>query len=117
MVIFGIKISPKKKVTYALNKIYGIGLKSSFNICKELSIAPQTLVSQLTDSQISNITKLIKQKYLIEDNLRKYQRLNIRRLVQTKSYVGMRHIYSLPVRGQRTSTNARTQKKLKRFKR
>lgn len=114
MVIFGIKISSNKKVYYALNKIFGIGLTQSFNICKLLNITPNTKVNQLTDTQISNITKLIKKNYIIEDSLRKYKRLNIRRLSQTKSYRGMRHIYNLPVRGQRTSTNARTRKRFKR---
>jgi small subunit ribosomal protein S13 len=115
MIIFGIKISSKKKVTHALNKIYGIGLQSSAKICKELGIAPKTLVGQLSEDKISDITQIIKTKFLVEDNLRKINKLNIRRLVQTRSYRGLRHIYSLPVRGQRTSTNAQTQKRLKRF--
>lgn len=115
MVIFGVKISTKKKIKYALTNIHGIGLNTSTQICNQLGFSPNLTVSNLTEAQITNITKLIKDKYIIENNLRKINRLNIRRLVKNKTYRGFRHLNGLPVRGQRTSTNAKTQKRLRRF--
>ncbi len=116
MIIFGVKISTKKQIKYALTAIYGLGITKSSEICKQLNIPENAKISQLTDLQVSNIIKLIKKNYNIEGNLRKEIQLNIRKLVKMKSYKGFRHMYSLPMRGQRTSTNARTQKKIKRFK-
>lgn len=116
MIVFGVKISTKKQVQHALTAIYGLGLKSSLEICKQLNIPYNTKVDKLTDLQIANIIKLIKKNYLIEDNLRKQKQLNISKLVKTKSYKGFRHMYSLPLRGQRTSTNGKTQKRLNRFR-
>lgn len=115
MVIFGVKIAANKKIRYALTAIYGLGYNSSDQICNDLGFSPNVTIDKLTENQISNITKKIKQKYLIEGGLRKVNRLNIRRLIKTKSYRGFRHLYFLPVRGQRTSTNARTQRRLRRI--
>lgn len=116
MIIFGIKIETHKQAQYALTAIYGIGLSQSLALCKKLNIPPNAKINKLTDLQISNIIKLIKKDYNIEGNLRKTTQFNIKKLVTTKSYRGFRHIYSLPMRGQRTSTNAKTQKRLRRYK-
>lgn len=116
MIIFGIKIKTNKQIKYALTAIYGIGLTQSLTLCKKLNIPAHLKVKNLTSAQISNIIKFIKKEYNIESNLRKTTQLNIARLVNTKSYRGFRHVYSLPLRGQRTSTNAQTQKKLRRYR-
>ena len=114
MVIFGVKIAINKKIHYALTSIYGLGYKTVCKICNDLGLSPNITINKLTEAQIAQIIKKIKQEYLIEGNLRKNNRLNLRRLVQTKSYRGFRHLNFLPVRGQRTSTNAKTQQRLKR---
>ena len=116
MIIFGVKISTKKQIKYALTAIYGIGITKSSEICKQLNIPLNLQVNKLTDFQVANIVKLIKQSYNIEGNLKKKDQLNIQKLIKTKSYRGFRHLYSLPVRGQRTSTNGQTQKKFNRLK-
>ncbi len=115
MVIFGVKIPNNKKIKYALQSIHGIGQKNATDICTKLGFAPNMKAFQLTEAQISNIIKLIKQKYIIEGNLKKQTLLNIQQLVANKTYRGYRHLSYLPVRGQRTCSNARTQKRLKRF--
>ena len=116
MIIFGIKFKTNKQIKHALTAVYGLGLSQSIALCKKLNIAPHLKVNKLTDLQISNIIKLIKKEHSIEGNLRKTTQLNIKKLVNSKSYRGFRHIYSLPMRGQRTSTNAKTQKRLRHYR-
>ena len=116
MNIFGVKIDKKRKIRYALTSLYGIGYKTSNNICNNLGLSKNMMLKELSEKQIFYLIKYIEQYYIIEDNLRKYNNDNILRLFKSKNYRGSRHLYDFPVRGQRTSTNAKTQKRLQRFK-
>lgn len=108
--ILSIDIPANKRVEIALTYITGIGYTSATDICNKLGIDVSLKAKDLTDAQISAITKLIQKEYLIEGDLRRQIQSNIRRLMMTKSYRGFRHSRKLPVRGQRTKTNARTRK-------
>ncbi len=108
--IAGVDIPNSKRVEIALTYIYGIGRKLSNNILKEASISPDARVKDLTDQEVTLIRGILEKKHMVEGDLRKEVNLNIKRLMDIGSYRGLRHRRKLPVRGQRTSTNARTRK-------
>lgn len=112
--IFGVNIPNDKKVYIALTAIYGIGHKRALDICNMIGLNHNYKVNELTDSQISRMSKIIERNYLIESELRKNEDSNIKRLIQIGSYRGIRHVSGLPVRGQRTHTNAQTKRTLSR---
>lgn len=115
--LYGANLRDSKKLHYALTNIRGIGLHTSNKICDHLGFGNHFYVYELTDAQISKICQYIEENLLIEGDLRKDVYLNISRLVSISSYRGLRHAQGLPLRGQRTHTNGRTQKKLsKRYK-
>lgn len=108
--IEGINLPASKRVEYGLTAVFGIGLKSSRDILKKTGINPDTRVKDLSDNEVAMIQKEITAAYRTEGELRKEIRLDIRRLQEIGSYRGLRHKRGLPVRGQRTKTNARTRK-------
>jgi len=110
--IAGVVLDAKKHIVIALKKIYGIGKVSSFYICKKANISPFSKVMDLDDVAVSEIQKALSD-FEIEGNLRTRVRLNIKRLRDIKCYRGFRHRAGLPVRGQRTKTNAKTRKRAK----
>lgn len=110
--VAGVILDPKKHVVIALTKIYGIGKVSAYYICKKVDISPSLKVNELSEDVVSNIQKVVSE-FDIEGNLRTRIRFNIKRLKDIKCYRGIRHKTGLPVRGQRTRTNARTRKRLR----
>ena len=108
--IEGVTLPYNKRVEYGLTYIFGIGLKTSQGILSKLAINYDIRVKDLTDEQVAAIQKEITTVHTVEGDLRKEIMLNIRRLQEIGSYRGLRHKVSLPVRGQRTKTNARTRK-------
>ena len=105
--IAGIDIPREKRVEIALTYVFGIGLSSSQKILKQTSINPDTRVRDLTEDQVNRLREVIDRRYKVEGDLRREVALNIKRLIEIGSYRGMRHRRNLPVRGQRTKTNAR----------
>lgn len=112
--IAGVDLPKQKRIEIALTYIYGIGRSSSNDILSQLDIDPNTKTDALTESQIADIRKAIDGGYKVEGELRSEVAMNIKRLMDLGSYRGLRHRKGLPVRGQRTSTNARTRKGPKR---
>ena len=112
--IAGVDLPKKKRVEIGLTYIYGIGRSSSRRILNQLDIDLDTNTDALTESQINSIRKVIDNQFKVEGELRTEMSMNIKRLMDLGSYRGLRHRRSLPVRGQRTSTNARTRKGPKR---
>jgi small subunit ribosomal protein S13 len=108
--IAGIDLPKKKKIEYALPYIYGIGLTTSRKILKDTGIDPNKRVYELSEDEISLLNKEIQNNYVVEGELRKIVQLNIKELMDLGCYRGLRHRRGLPVRGQRTKTNARTRK-------
>ena len=108
--IAGVDLPKKKKIEYALPYIYGIGLTLSRKILKDTGIDPNKRVYELTEEEISLLNKEIANNYIVEGELRKIVQLNIKELMDLGCYRGLRHRRGLPVRGQRTKTNARTRK-------
>ncbi len=107
--IAGVDLPREKRVEIGLTYIYGIGLSSSQKILKEAGINPDTRVKDLTDDDVTSIRKAM-DGYKVEGDLRREVALNIKRLTEIGCYRGIRHRRGLPVRGQRTKTNARTRK-------
>jgi small subunit ribosomal protein S13 len=105
----GVELPKEKRVEIGLTYIYGIGLKSSQKILKEAGVNPDTRVKDLTADQEQAIRKAMSD-YVVEGDLRREVALNIKQLIEMGCYRGMRHKRGLPVRGQRTKTNARTRK-------
>lgn len=112
--ISGVDLPKKKRVEIGLTYIYGIGRTSSRRILSQLDIDPDTKTDDLSEAEINNIRKIIDNEYKVEGELRTQVSMNIKRLMDLGCYRGLRHRKSLPVRGQRTSTNARTRKGPKR---
>lgn len=112
--IAGVDLPRNKRIEIGLTYIYGIGKTSSRRILTKLNIDPDLKTDQLSDEEVSNIRKMIDSEYKVEGVLRTEVSMNIKRLMDLGSYRGLRHRKSLPVRGQRTSTNARTRKGPKR---
>jgi small subunit ribosomal protein S13 len=108
--IAGVDLPPNKRVEIALTYIYGIGRTQSAKILTEAAINLDTKVRELNDDEINKIRKLIEEQHRVEGDLRKETSFNIKRLMEIGSYRGLRHRRGLPVRGQRTHTNARTRK-------
>lgn len=108
--IEGVNLPNNKRIEYGLTYLFGIGLKLSQDILNKLNINFDTRVKDLLDEEIAAIQKEISTGYLTEGELRKEITLNIKRLQEIGSYRGLRHKKGLPVRGQRTKTNARTRK-------
>ncbi len=108
--ISGVDLPRRKRIEIGLTYIYGIGLSTSKNILKQLDIDPNTRTDDLSEVQINDIRKVIDSEHKVEGELRTEISMNIKRLMDLGCYRGLRHRKSLPVRGQRTSTNARTRK-------
>ncbi len=108
--IAGVNIPTNKPVAYALCYIHGIGQKSAFEICKVANIQPDVRVNKLSEEELLRIRETIDKGYTVEGDLRRVVAMNIKRLMDMACYRGLRHRKGLPVRGQRTSTNARTRK-------
>jgi small subunit ribosomal protein S13 len=112
--IAGVDLPRRKRIEIALTYIYGIGRTVSKNILAKLNIDTDIKSDDLSEAEINNIRKVIDSEYIVEGELRTDVSMNIKRLMDFGSYRGLRHRKSLPVRGQRTSTNARTRKGPKR---
>ncbi len=108
--IAGVDLPNNKRVVIALTYIYGIGRSSAEKIIEESGISPDKRVYELTDEEIAKLRNIIEKNYKIEGELRTEVSMNIKRLIDIGSYRGLRHRRGLPVRGQRTRTNARTRK-------
>ncbi len=112
--IAGVDLPKRKRIEVGLTYIYGIGPTTSRSILSRLSIDPDTKVDQLSDIDVNNIRKIIDSDLKVEGELRSQISMSIKRLMDLGCYRGLRHRKSLPVRGQRTKTNARTRKGPKR---
>lgn len=108
--IAGVDLPKNKRVEIALTYLYGIGGAASKKILDESGIDPNTRTQNLTEAQIAQVRKILDRDYKVEGDLRKEVAMNIKRLMDIGSYRGIRHRRRLPVRGQRTHTNARTRK-------
>ena len=108
--ISGVNLPNDKRVKVALTYIYGIGPTIANEICKDVGISDDKRVNKLTDEEVLKIREYIESKYKLEGDLRSETSLNIKRLTDLGTYRGLRHRKKLPVRGQRTHTNARTRK-------
>lgn len=108
--ISGIDLPPKKRAEIGLTYIYGIGRARSMSILVRTGVNPDKKVKDLTEDEVTRIRQIIEEEGGVEGDLRKELAMNVRRLIEVGSYRGMRHRRSLPVRGQRTHTNARTRK-------
>lgn len=108
--IAGVDLPKNKNIEIALTYIHGIGRSSSKNILKQLEIDPKRKSGQLDDQEVARIREVIDNTYKVEGDLRRELSMNIKRLMDLGTYRGLRHRKSLPSRGQRTSTNARTRK-------
>lgn len=105
--IAGVDIPREKRVEVALTYIYGIGLATAQKILAQTNINPDTRVRDLTEDQVGRLREVIDRNYKVEGDLRREVAMNIKRLIEIGSYRGLRHRRNLPVRGQRTKTNAR----------
>ena len=108
--IAGVNIPTNKRVVIALQYIHGIGQKKAAEIVEKVSIESERRVNQLTDAEVLQIRETIDRDYMVEGDLRRDVSMNIKRLMDLGCYRGLRHRRNLPVRGQRTHTNARTRK-------
>lgn len=108
--IAGVDVPGNKRVEVALTYIYGIGRSSSQKILAEAGVDPDTRANDLTDEETTRLRDIIVSQFHVEGDLRREMTMNIKRLMDIGSYRGLRHRRGLPVRGQRTSTNARTRK-------
>ena len=108
--VIGVDIPGKKRVEYALRYIYGVGPTRAKELVERLKISPAKKADELTGEEIAALSKLLQEDYVVEGDLRREVSGNIRRLIAVNCYRGIRHRKGLPVRGQRTSTNARTRK-------
>ena len=108
--IAGVNIPTAKRVVIALTYIHGIGNTKAHEICEKVGIPMERRVNELTDAEVIQIRETIDADYLVEGDLRRENAMNIKRLLDMGIYRGLRHRRNLPVRGQRTHTNARTRK-------
>ena len=108
--IAGVNLPTNKRVVIALQYIHGVGGKIAQEIMTKVNLPPERRVSQLTDAEVLQIREIIDRDYMVEGDLRREVQLNIKRLMDLGCYRGLRHRKGLPVRGQRTHTNARTRK-------
>ncbi len=112
--IAGVDLPKEKRVLIGLTYIFGIGNHTAEQIIKKTGVSPNTRVNKLTDEDVAKLRSVIEEDYDVEGNLRGQINMNIKRLIDIGSYRGLRHRRGLPVRGQRSKTNARTQKGPKR---
>ncbi len=108
--IAGVDIPREKRVEIALTYVYGVGLPTSQRILGQANVNPNTRVRDLTEEQVNRLREIIDRRYKVEGDLRREVALNIKRLQEIGSYRGLRHRRNLPVRGQRTKTNARARR-------
>ncbi|MEQ8968182.1 MAG: 30S ribosomal protein S13 [Azospirillaceae bacterium] len=108
--IAGVNIPTQKRVEIALTYIHGIGRTTATNICNQVGVPSERRVNDLTEEELMRIRELIDGEYTVEGDLRRETAMNIKRLMDMACYRGLRHRRGLPVRGQRTHTNARTRK-------
>ena len=108
--IAGVDLPREKRVEIGLTYIYGIGRKTATEILAKTGIDPSTRVKDLSEEEVGKIRKVIDEEYMVEGDLRRDTSLNIKRLMEIGCYRGIRHRRGLPVRGQKTKTNARTRK-------
>jgi small subunit ribosomal protein S13 len=108
--ISGVDLPKEKRVEIALRYIYGIGPTNSRHILADCGVSPDIKVKDLTEAEVSRIREIVDKGFKVEGELRKEININIKRLIEIGSYRGLRHRRSLPVRGQRTRTNARTRR-------
>jgi small subunit ribosomal protein S13 len=108
--IAGVDLPREKRLEVALTYIYGIGRPSAEKILQEAEVAPEIRVKDLTEDQVNRLRRVIEGNYRIEGDLKRQVSMNVKRLMDIGCYRGLRHRRGLPVRGQRTSTNARTRK-------
>jgi small subunit ribosomal protein S13 len=108
--IAGVNIPNQKRVPIGLTYIHGIGRTKAHEICSKVGIPMDRRVHEMTDDEVLRVRELIDREYMVEGDLRRTVAMNIKRLMDLGSYRGLRHRKSLPVRGQRTHTNARTRK-------
>ncbi len=108
--IAGVNIPTQKRVEIALTYIHGIGRTMATKICQDVGLPRERRVNELTDDEVARVRETIDRDYVVEGDLRREVAMNIKRLMDLGCYRGLRHRKGLPVRGQRTSTNARTRK-------
>ncbi len=108
--IIGIDIPENKRLEVSLTYIYGLGRKLSLDVIAKLGLDPDMKASGLTEEDVAKVNAILQSEYTVEGDLRRQVQNNIKRLISIHSYRGLRHRVGLPVRGQRTSTNARTRK-------
>lgn len=108
--IAGIDLPREKRIDIGLSSIYGVGRVNAKDILEKAGVKPETRVKDLTDQEITKIAAVIQADYVVEGDLRRQVQMNIKRLMDIGAYRGLRHRRNLPVRGQRTKTNARTRK-------
>jgi small subunit ribosomal protein S13 len=108
--IAGVDIPNEKRIDISLRYIYGIGPTSAAKICEQTGIASATKTRDLTDAELTRIRELLDREFVVEGDLRRDVRQNVQRLIEINCYRGIRHRRGLPVRGQRTKTNARTKR-------
>jgi small subunit ribosomal protein S13 len=111
--IAGVDLPRNKRVEVGLTYIYGIGLPTSQKILTQARVNPDTRIKDLTEAEVNVLRELVEKQYSVEGDLRREVSLNIKRLTEIGAYRGLRHRRSLPTRGQRTRTNARTRKGIK----
>jgi len=108
--IVGVELPDNKRLLFALPRIYGIGFSLAQKICAATQINPMKKVGELTAEEINKIEKYIEKNFKVEGDLKRETQANIKRLIDINCYRGIRHVKKLPVRGQRTRSNARTRK-------
>lgn len=112
--IAGVDLPRNKRIEVALTYIYGVGRKTSNDILARAGVDPDKRDEDLTEAEVSSIRDIVERQYMVEGDLRREVQMNIKRLIEIGSYRGLRHRRNLPVRGQRTRTNARTKRGPKR---
>lgn len=108
--IVGVDLPREKRIEIALTYIYGIGRSRSHEILKQAQVSPETRVRDLTEDEVSRLREAIERNYRVEGDLRREISQNVKRLIEIGCYRGLRHRRNMPVRGQRTRTNARTRR-------
>ena len=116
IIIFGIQLKSDKNLILALTALYGIGIATAKRLCASLGFSPKLDANDLTEKQQYLLIRLIKQTLRVENNLKDFVKSRIQRLIDNESNRGFRHRNRLPVRGQRTNTNAKTAKRVSMFK-
>ena len=108
--IAGVDLAREKRLEIALRAIYGIGPTLARNVCQQSGVDPMTRVRDLTEDEVNRLREVVEKNYVVEGDLRREVQMNIKRLIDIGCYRGLRHRKGLPVRGQRTRTNARTRR-------